>query len=763
MRAQVILLILFMSTISFAAPTITDVVANPYVWLGEDELITLTCSDISYNISSVYTDTTGPNITLPRLYFNGTNNNYSLLIDKLYLDRTGTFNPTIKCMNENNETATHSMSIDVYQISGTINNITPGNIYSDDVIEIDFSLKKNNLEITSGVSFNVSVDDNNIPLKIAPAYDANKGWILIIDPLQAGNHELVVNVFYDRTSASAQRQITVGQNVYFVIESIDSIYPTENSNVSFTLVSMEKGSVIELSKNNLNIQIGPTTVDIKEITRTGDKYRTRVLVPPLSYGTYSLKATLSHVNGTYSDSREVVYRMPVSGKLVDSNNKAISAQIKFLSGSIEKSSISTDGVGSYSGYILPGTYDVQITFPQSTLYLDDSTINSFNDPIKYNYITDVKVPGIVTTGIYVYEVGLPFYKAIIDFSYNEKNIQDENDIKILKCYSWNSGRNACTTNWTEVFGEIDSVRNTVRLNMSNLSAFAFGTREKIEIEYAMEKQKYYLKEPVRMRGVTWNSNHETIEGVSLEIYNKNVPINYTALSDANGVFLFEFLVPSTEGNYTLKLSAKKPPYINSSKDINIEVVRNRDVTIISKDSFQISEGESVKEEISLTNTGQADLTNVTISIEGIPEYYVLSPKNIENIAINEEKVIELHLFAPLNASLGTYSGKIIISSNEITKEKIFGFTVLGINQQNNTVPTTGFSIGLPQINLDANIYVLIFAAVCFAFAYMLKNRKKNRKTNNYNDTLSDIKFFLVKQSQQQETANANGDIHGKDN
>jgi hypothetical protein len=745
MRAQIILLalILFAST-AFAAPAINNVVANPYVWLGENEQIVLTCSDASYNITSVYADIAGPNITLPRLYFTGTNN-YTLTIDKLYLDRIGTFNSLITCINDNNETATQSLPIDVYELTGSINNITPENIYTDDIVEIDYSLRKNNAEITSSASFSIKINGNSVPLKVAPAYDVNKGWILIIDPLQVGEYTLNIDASYDRVSVETDRQINVGYGIYFSIETIDNTNLLENMNVSVLLSASERGTTIEITKDNLDIEIGSRSVEITEIVKNGENFVAKINAPAFSYGTYPLKAYLTHPRGTFTSTRDVVYRMPVSGKVIDGNNKPTNTLIQFFSGAIEKLKLQTDGSGSYSGYILPGTYKMQLTFPQSIVYLTDVNVNSFSDPLRYGYLTGVKIPGISATGVYVYEFGLTFNKADIELGYNEKELESEDDIKILKCSSWNYGSNSCRDNWTEISGITDKVRNVVKLNVTKLSAFAVGTKDKIRVQYNFDKSLFYLRDVVRIHGIVTDINNEPIEGVSISLYNNNAEINHTATSDVGGVFLFEFLTPNTEGNYTLLLSAKKTPFINASDVLKIEVVKNTDLTILLKDTFQLMGGESSEEEIRIANTGQTDITNISFIVEGVQEYCVLSANYTESIPVGQEKVIKLNFYVPANSSEGTFSGTIRVVSDQITKEKVFGFTVLPVTQNNSTVTTTGYSIGLPEINLDANIYILLFAIACFALAYKMKKRK-NKNSVNYANTLSEIKLQMSREA-----------------
>jgi hypothetical protein len=86
----------------------------------------------------------------------------------------------------------------------------------------------------------------------------------------------------------------------------------------------------------------------------------------------------------------------------------------------------------------------------------------------------------------------------------------------------------------------------------------------------------------------------------------------------------------------------------------------------------------------------------------------------------------------------------------LSEEKVFGFNIFEINQ-NETTPTTGLATGftLPQINYISLVYISIFAAVCFSTAIVLKKRKVSRKkTVNNKGFLSDVERYIKKEKPQ---------------
>jgi len=743
----VLLILIIIQRLSYAFPIIDNVSFNvnpPSFWLGENPIISLNCYDNeSKVINSVYANTSGPGIILPRLDFTGTNpfiGNYNQLP---YLDRVGNYSVNIYCNNNESQSTSYSTSFTISKLTGVIKYIDSIG-YIGDEIEIDFRVKKDDAILSSGVSFNVTLNDQLKQLKASPAYDSyNNDWILKLDsPSTEGTYNVKVYAYYDRANASNSSSISVMKRIDFGVVSLSKSWVNDNENITLSLKAKDMGNVIDVNKNNLNIQIASTSVNIISIDRSGDLYNVKITVPTLYAGTYSLTSTLSYEGSVYYDTKSIDYIVEVKGKIVDNNNKGISTQIKFFSGNVEKLRVSTDSAGCYSSSIPPGTYDVQIIFPQSTLYLDYVSINNFDDTIKYFYSTEDLVSGIRSAGLFGYEVALDYDEARIEMNYNEKNLIDETQLTIFRCSNWNSGRKACNDNWYEVYGDFDTIRNLAKLNLTGLSAFVVGERKAINVNFNLDSERYYTDSVAKIVGLVKDIDGNNVDNATVKIYVKNTDIKINTTSDNNGVFSIEFKAPKNEGNYTLVLSAEKTLYISFSSNKNFEVIKSRTVEILIPDTIKLKQGQSLTQEVSIVNSGQADLLNLNISLTGIPTNYFNMTNFIGRLNENEENKIFIYFTIPEDAEKKTYGATLEVSNSEIKQERVFGFTVVDKNETINIESTPAGRFILPKIDSNS-VYIIIFAIAAFSLAIFLKKIKiKKSKRSDVKDFLSDVKDFL---------------------
>jgi hypothetical protein len=738
----ILLFLILAQRTASALPVIDNVSTSPQsLWLGESPIISLNCFDNeNKTITSVYANTSGPGIILPRLDFTGVNpftGNYNQF--KTYLNRVGNYNVIISCNNNESQSTTFSTSFTISKLTGLISYIDSIG-YIGDEIEIDFLVKKDDVILSSGVSFNITLNDQIKQLKVPTAYDLSKGWVLKLDsPSTEGTYNVKVYAYYDRANASNSSSISIMKRIDFGVVSLSKNWVNGNENITLSLKAKDMGNIIDVNKNNLNIQIASTSVNILSIDRSGDLYNVRITVPSLSAGTYELRSTLSYESSSYSDTKSIDYIVEVNGKIVDSNNKGISTQIKFFSGNVEKLRLSTDGTGYYSSSIPPGTYDVQIIFPQSTLYLDYVSISNFNDPVKYFYSNEDLVSGIRSAGLFGYEVALDYDEANIEMNYNEKNLFDETQLTIFKCSNWNSGRKTCNDNWFEVYGDFDTVRNLAKLNLTSLSAFVVGERKAINVNFNLDSERYYTESIVKIIGLVKDLDGSNVNNATVKMYVKNTEIKINTSSDNNGVFSIEFKAPKNEGNYTLVLSAEKSPYISFSGSKNFDVIKSRTVEILIPDTIKLKQGQSFTQEVSIVNTGQANLLNLNISLTGIPTNYFNLTNFIGRLNENEENKIFIYFSIPENAEKKTYGATLEVSNSEIKQERVFGFTVVDKNETIDIQSTPAGRFILPK--LDSNsVYIIVFAVAVFSIAIFLKKMKiKKSKRSDIKDFLSDVK------------------------
>ncbi|MFH0929012.1 MAG: carboxypeptidase-like regulatory domain-containing protein [Candidatus Aenigmatarchaeota archaeon] len=740
-----VVMLLLSIQVASAAPVIQNVSISPSSpWLGENVNIYLSCADsLNNSIESVYADITGPSITLPRLHFSGYEN-YQLTVSKDYLDRTGLYNAMIYCKNNLSNVSSNATSFYVSSLIGYISIVNPEPAYIGDTITIDFVLEKDGARITTGAAFNVSLNGVLKTLKVVPAYDSIRGWILKLDaPTTSGNYDLDAVAFYGGTSVSDSDTIDVRNSIEFEIVSMDKNWIKGNDNMTVVLRAMEKGSVIDLDKSDVGIKIGSGDAEVTGFSRQGDTYVANIIAPTLSPGRYQLEAYLYHAGKTYSDSRSVDYIVAVSGDIVDANNKAVSTQIKFIQYGVTKLTLSSDSYGHYSGSIPLGTYDITVSFPKSKLELTSVLVNNFDDPINHFYGDDFEITGLRNAGVYNYDIDLTYSIVRIEMDYNEKNIVDENNLRVYRCSEWNSGKKVCNDEWEEIGYEIDMIRNKAKVNSSSLSAFVIGEVKDINVIFSLDKEEYNLDEKIKVSGIVKDADGKSVSNASLRVYIKNTLESLDTIADNNGVFSLELDVPENEGEYLIVVEAEKEPYNDFKGEKSFDVVKSRSLFIDFPETVRIERGKNFSQEFTILNNGQINIDNIMLTLEGLPsEYYNIRPETI-GLDVDESRTIYIDFSVPVYAETGISSVSLKAENEELSEEIVFGFNVFEEDDQV-SVPTTGLATGfaIPQISYMELVYVGVFAVVCFSAAILLKKRTAGDKRSNIRSFLFGVRKYM---------------------
>jgi len=463
-----LLLIISISSLVFASPIINSIIFSPStdLWLGENLTITINCTDNeNYTIENVSTQIIGNNgYIIPNKTFQHKGNNiYETIIEALYMNKANSFSINIVCINNESIYTTQYSSFIVYNCSAMITSGDPIFIYKGDQIEIDINVRKNNTPISSDVSFNIKINNETVKPKIDPPYDPLKGWILYFDsPNKSKTYDIEIAASHGRANATIRTNLTVEDPIRFSIRSLSKILVKSGEEINLDVDAYDRGSIIPLNKDNLEITIGSGIATIKTITPVSDYFKVKIEVPDLSAGQYTLTAALKYENYTYPDNEAINYAVPISGKFVDENGRSTSTEIRFLSDGAEKLRLNTKTDGSYESSIQVGTYDIIFIFPESKLELKDVYVSNFEDPLNYYFSTsDDLTPGLKSAGFFVYETTLLYSKAIIEMKYNERDVYDESAIELYKCSDWNQGKKICYSGWKESGAIIDDVKAVV--------------------------------------------------------------------------------------------------------------------------------------------------------------------------------------------------------------------------------------------------------------------------------------------------------------
>lgn len=739
----------FVST-AYATPLISNFSLSPQnPWLDDNVFISLACTD-SVNISAVYADIVGPNVLLPRFDFSQVNETYNLNISAAYFDRTGQFNATVTCININGEQQSIGTGFIVSQLTGIINDVFPQPTNTDDIIKMYVFIKKDDVLISSDVSFNVTLNGGLRQLLLFPLYDTNKGWILKIAPTGSeGFFSLNVIANFQNKSINIQQLIEVTDKINFDITAIDKTWVSTGQDITISISASDADSIINIADSNLDVSIGGQQLAIKSTVREDNIYKVKVTTPELSAGRHDLAATLFYNNTNYYDIKDIFYTIPVEGRFVDVNDKGIAAEMRFFQDGTEKLKLSSNTEGYYTGSLPPDDYDISIKFPSSNILINDADVRSYDNSILY-YFVNAETPGIKNAGVHIYKINISFDNAEIEFSY-ENNVLDESQIKLFKCTSWNDAIMACDSDWRETDYEVDAFRNTVKTEQEDLSAFVIGVRKRLYIKGDFDKTAYNLEERGKFVGFVQDEAGNTVSNATVTLSLAGI-LEETS-SDNNGVFEIKFKAPSTEGIFAANISAEKDLYLGFSKKFNVTARRSKGIAVVFPETIKLEQGENFLQEILIINKGQSDLSGVKIELSDMPASLYEIPAQPDTIRAGEEKKAFVYFKIPETEAPSTTAAKIKVYSSEASDEKIFGLTIekkeAAPAQQTQQAPepekidiTGFFAINIQPKDMEI-IALAIFASLLFYFSFKLKRKSKPKAGSlEMKNTLIDIKNQL---------------------
>ena len=728
-----------------ASPVISNITIDPAnPWIEEDVFISFECFDENHTIEEVKVSLAKNNSTLRvKSFFPSENATYQFYHSFL---APGEYSITFYCKNNVSNSTTEVRNFNVSQLTSSVNVSSPTYV-GDNVVKIYVLIKKDAiiLDECSSINFTVLLDEEKVEWKGGTDFIPGGGCLLEIDTPPEGSYEVKVKSSYEDAETLVTSTLQVKEPLQFELIDIDKTWIKANENVTLTLKALYRDKPFELKDEYITVTIDSVACSIVEISQSDEYSYVIISSPNLSPGTYDLSIKLNYMGFSKNASSEISYVVPVSGSLKGSDNKPISAQIKFKSNETEKT-IVTNSQGSYSGYIPPGFYDIEFDFPNSKLILSGVLVNQFDDPIRFDHPSAaVEIPGIGVGDIFVYEVALSYSNAYLEMKYDDSKILDEGRIRIYKCEDWNFGRKICNGKWNPVSAQIDTVRNLIKLN-TTLSAFVIGYEKNLVLNFDSDKDEYYLKEIIKITGITEDEDSKPVKDVKVTASILNTKISASTQSDKSGVFSLEMQAPDKEGEYTILIKAEKSPFspVNGTKSIN--VLRSEELSLVVPESIKIKQGETSSLWISVINTGQTDFSDISLTLSGIPEGYYTLPK-INELKAGDEKKVSIDFTIPENASKTSHTGKLKVIYDDSFIEKEFILTILSAENKTSesqkgfkfpslTLPTGKFV--LPTFETNHLIVIILVAISSFSLSFFLKKRKVSTEVER-----EDIKNLLL--------------------
>ena len=294
----------------------------------------------------------------------------------------------------------------------------------------------------------------------------------------------------------------------------------------------------------------------------------------------------------------------------------------------------------------------------------------------------------------------------------------------------------------------------VQFNVSAFSAFVIGERKSLHFDANIAKKDYFMGDTIPISGKVLDSNGNPIEDAS--VYASLGSVNESAKTDIGGFFTINLKAPMYEGSLKLTLRAEKDPFLPAESSVFIDLSRKTELSILSPETIDISEGKTNSVNITIENTGQTNLSDITVSIEGIPsEWYQLIPTTISAMNPKDSDKVTLKVLVPAGYC-SSHECKKFYLINVVAKSKetkIGTTTVLQFVENTSTAgdeetnTPTGFLTKLKSTPtamvtsftdfLNTGWWIVLIIII-IVFGFLIKN-KKNR-TTGYKREPSDHKY-----------------------
>ena len=730
-----------------AEPFISEIKFEPgdRIWNGTTNRIYVNCTNVTEN-ASVYASVKFPGGHIDHLDFSKIPTGYFLTpIGEPFTNSPGELEINITC-EDNNQSTTNSTNFYISTFTNSIK-LVNSPIYANTPIMLYLAPQVDGSIISSSENLDISIKINDVTQATYPIwYESLHGWVLkTINGTNTGTKKITVvtNVSLEGYPPLTDikewyEEIKPRLDFDIVSHSSTDVHPGDNFTLGIRATEMGNDITSSITGQCLSYQIDSTLINKENIvTTSGNPFQIKITMPDKDPGKHTLKIILSYNGYTANKIIPINYVITASGKIVDINGKGVSGIRIFLNNAL-KFTTSTDG--TYSGNILPGIYDMKIELPHSTLYLNDVDIESFNDPIKYYYLT-TDVFGIKSYGLFIYDVSLPFSNARIIMNYDWTKVPDEKELRVYKCDEWNPVKKVCNSEWEEQTAEIKS--GTATVETASLSAYVIGIRKVLSVNFGLDKDVYNLNSPVKIDGIV-EEGTTPIDNATVKIFLNGNLVSSTQSN--NGVFRVEFLAPDKEGNYTLLVTAEKQPYMICNNTRILVVKKSKEIALMIPDPVRVKQGENKTVNFLIINVGQSDVSNISVSLDGLPTDYYRILEFPKTLKVGDNMTIPIRFVIPVNASENTFSATFRVNSNEVSKEQIFGFTIeKSIPKENITYTTNVPTANVILPSYTDIIYVSSFGFAAISGAYTLKKIKKRKlRRREIKNLLLDVKREIRK-------------------
>ena len=784
-------LFVFISPVKAVPPTINDLNVDPSpMWLndGNQLSVSLSCNpgegDVEYLLVELKGPTTGYS-SEEQFSDSDFSKTWSIL-------EPGTHTLTVTCKQTNEEEDVEIQEINVYELDADL--VSPKTelqalTYSDESfdIEIDSLMKKGSSEteedICRSAGFGVYLSGNL--LESSNYFDTESGLCIVTaytGSLAVGVYDLKVDVEYQDHTITFNEARAVKIKYPLELSLVDPISAkplelTSSGSVIFETKVQYKGQPIEfteLDKNdfsavlndNINLEIDDAYVDDNDL----DIWKINARMPKHEPGSYDLKISVEYSHpfeGTkvaiVEENDAVQFVLLFEGAVIDASGQIVSTTIDFVN--IGKT-IRTDNSGAYYSTIVPGEYDIMMTFPSLSAYFKNVTVKNDlgRDFIRFDIPSKkTSINGISTTMTVVLEFGLPFEEAKLRLYYDDSKVYNEENIEAFACHNWNFGARNCAGEWESIESDVDVIRNVLYTNVTGMSAFVVGERLAMDAYIEVDNRPYYLNDPMQLSGEVTDTQNNPIDNAMVIFTIPDYGITSSTTTTFGGYFLLDLNAPSEEGVFDVDVEIVKEPYMSYNTKLSLQAVKKKDIAFINvPDSVDVYYDTPKEVTFTIVNSGQLEITDARIYINGLAAgWYKLVPASINKLAPGESKEVKLTIEIPESYCISKgcsnyYPVTVQVESDQVTADVIFTTTLAGKAAQTASQPSgdasaaplafpdlTGAITGMFSASGSELNIVLVMAIIVVAFTFLgLRKRKRvisSFPRHNVMSTLKTIK------------------------
>jgi hypothetical protein len=155
------------------------------------------------------------------------------------------------------------------------------------------------------------------------------------------------------------------------------------------------------------------------------------------------------------------------------------------------------------------------------------------------------------------------------------------------------------------------------------------------------------------------------------------------------------------------------------------VSAKKDLEILAPGIFRCEAGKNCSLEVVVMNSGQKDLRNIILSMDGIPQEFYTFESIIPILSAGNEKRISINFKIPGNSTTSLHTITLKALTEDLEKTAIFGLAIEAPVSENKT---TSIPTGLiVAIGKSETILLAIFAIVSFSTAFILRMMKREGK------------------------------------